>query len=150
MKYLIIVLLTCYFSATHVFAAEKNDCSELKKFSIQYTWCKSKNAGNTIKSKISKLGKDKTTIKQEQQIKGGLFFMRIIIIILTVVFFSINVVNSEEEENCKDYKISLKALKCNIDNASANTKRRMTTKDDGSQNFLGKWFNAKSLADVIK
>ena len=48
----------------YVFAAEKNNCSELKKFSMQYTWCKSKNAGNAIKNKISKLGKNKTK-KQE-------------------------------------------------------------------------------------
>ena len=79
--------------------------------------------------------------------------MKKIIIFTIFIFISVinfNVVNSEEEENCKDYKISLKALKCNIDKASANTKKRMTTKDDGSQNFLGKWFNAKSFADVIK
>ena len=49
----------------HSFAAGKNDCSELKKFSIQYTWCKSKNVGNTVKNKINKLGKGKTTKKQE-------------------------------------------------------------------------------------
>ena len=65
MKFLIIFLLTFYFSSMHSFAAGKNDCSELKKFSIQYTWCKSKNVGNTVKNKINKLGKGKTTKKQE-------------------------------------------------------------------------------------
>ena len=76
--------------------------------------------------------------------------MRIIIIIFTVIFFSINGANSEETEDCTDYKISLKALKCNIDRVTSNSKKRMTTKEDGSHNFLGKWFNAKSFADVLK
>ena len=76
--------------------------------------------------------------------------MKIMIVMLTVIFFSINGANSEESENCEEYKISLKALKCNIEKASSNSKKRMTTKDDGSLNFLGKWFNAKSFADVIK
>ena len=76
--------------------------------------------------------------------------MRIIIIIMTAIFFSISAVNSEEKENCEDYKISVKALKCNLDQASSRGKKKMMTKDDGTQSFLGKWFNAKSLADVLK
>ena len=41
--------------------------------------------------------------------------MKIMIVMLTVIFFSINDANSEESENCEEYKISLKALKCNIE-----------------------------------
>ena len=60
MKYIITIFSIFFFSTVEVLAVDKKDCSNLKKFSIQYTWCKSKNLGNAVKSKIGNINKNKT------------------------------------------------------------------------------------------
>jgi len=61
-------------------------------------------------------------------------------------------VNSEENkkklpDDCyAEYKISPTTLGCNIKKGF----RNLYTKEDGSLNALGKFFNAKSLADLTK
>ena len=78
--------------------------------------------------------------------------MKNIIILLTTVLLSATSVNSEENkkklpDDCyAEYKVSPNTLGCNIKKGFAN----LYTKDDGSLNALGKFFNAKSLADVSK
>ena len=82
--------------------------------------------------------------------------MKKILIILTFVFILTNQASSGENdyrgelENCKDYKISPHFLICEMRKAGNNFKRKLTTKKDGSQNVLGRWFNAKSLSDFNK
>ncbi len=79
--------------------------------------------------------------------------MRILIVIFTLIFLSTSNVNSTDNsyrgelENCKDYKISPNAIICGVKKAGGNFKRNITTKKDGSLNFLGKWFGSKSLKD---
>ena len=61
MKLFIILLSLLFLSTNNVFSEEKIDCSHLKKFSIQYTWCKSKNVGKVVKSKLGSLRKNNTS-----------------------------------------------------------------------------------------
>ena len=78
--------------------------------------------------------------------------MKNIIILLTTILLSATSVNSEENkkklpDDCyAEYKVSPNTLGCNIKKGF----RNLYTKEDGSLNALGKFFNAKSLADVIK
>jgi len=61
MKFFIILSALLFLSSNNAFSGEKTDCSDLKKFSIKYTWCKSKNAGKAVKNKLSSLGKNKSS-----------------------------------------------------------------------------------------
>ena len=77
--------------------------------------------------------------------------MKNIIILLTTILFSATSVNSEENKKLPDdcyaeYKVSPNTLGCNIKKGF----KKLYTKEDGSLNVLGKFFNAKSLADVMK
>ena len=77
--------------------------------------------------------------------------MKNIIILLTAILLSTTSVNSEENKKLPDdcyaeYKISPTTLGCQIKKGF----RNLYTKEDGSVNFLGKFFNAKSLADLKK
>ena len=77
--------------------------------------------------------------------------MKNIIIVITAIFLSTTGVNSEENKKLPDdcyaeYKISPTTLGCNIKKGF----RNLYTKEDGSLNVLGKFFNAKSLADLRK
>jgi len=78
--------------------------------------------------------------------------MKNIIILLATILLSATSVNSEENkkklpDDCyAEYKVSPDTLGCNIKKGF----RNLYTKEDGSLNALGKFFNAKSLADVIK
>ena len=44
-------------STNIVSSAEKSKCDEFKKFSIKYTWCKSKKVGKTVKNKLTSIKK---------------------------------------------------------------------------------------------
>ena len=77
--------------------------------------------------------------------------MKNIIILMTAILLSTNVANAEEKKTLADvigtdcidkHKISPAALGCGI--------KKMFKKKDGSPNALGKFFNAKSLADLTK
>jgi hypothetical protein len=75
--------------------------------------------------------------------------MKNIIIVITAIFLSTTGVNSEENKKLPDdcyaeYKISPTTLGCGIKKGF----RNLYTKKDGSLNALGKFFNAKSLADL--
>ena len=77
--------------------------------------------------------------------------MKNIIIVITAIFLSTTGVNSEENKKLPDdcyaeYKISPTTLGCNIKKGF----RNLYTKKDGSLNALGKFFNAKSFADLNK
>ena len=77
--------------------------------------------------------------------------MKNIIIIITAIFLSTTGVNSEENKKLPDdcyaeYKVSPTTFVCNIKKGF----KKLYTKEDGSLNVLGKFFNAKSLADVTK
>ena len=77
--------------------------------------------------------------------------MKNIIILLTTILLSTTSVNSEENKKLPDdcyaeYKISPTTLGCQVKKGF----RNLYTKEDGSLNFLGKFFNAKSLADLNK
>ena len=77
--------------------------------------------------------------------------MKNIIIIITAIFLSTTGVNSEENKKLPDdcyaeYKVSPATLGCGIKKGF----RNLYTKKDGSLNALGKFFNAKSLADLTK
>ena len=77
--------------------------------------------------------------------------MKKTIIIITTILLSTTTVNSEENKKLPDdcyaeHKVSPDTLGCNIKKGF----RNLYTKEDGSLNALGKFFNAKSLADVIK
>ena len=50
MKTLIIFLTIIIFSTTNAYSKEANDCKSLKKFSIQYSLCKTKAAISNDKS----------------------------------------------------------------------------------------------------
>ena len=54
MKTLIIFLTIIIFSTTNAYSKEANDCKSLKKFSIQYSICKTKAALSANDSKSSK------------------------------------------------------------------------------------------------
>ena len=77
--------------------------------------------------------------------------MKKIIILVTSIILSTNIVNAEEKKtlaevigkDCTDkHKISPAALGCGI--------KKLFKKKDGSPNALGKFFNAKTLADLGK
>ena len=75
--------------------------------------------------------------------------MKNIIILLTSILLSATGVNSEENKKLPDdcyaeYKVSPTTLGCGIKKGF----RNLYTKKDGSLNALGKFFNAKSLADL--
>ena len=79
--------------------------------------------------------------------------MKNIIILLTTILLTTTSINSEENnnkvlpDNCyAEYKVSPTTLGCNIKRGF----RNLYTKKDGSLNVLGKFFNAKSLADLTK
>ena len=77
--------------------------------------------------------------------------MKNIIILLTTILLSTTSVNSEENKKLPDdcyaeYKISPTTLGCQIKKGF----RNLYTKEDGSLNALGKFFNAKSLTDLSK
>ena len=77
--------------------------------------------------------------------------MKNIIILLTTILLSTTSVNSEENKKLPDdcyaeYRISPTTLGCQIKKGF----RNLYTKEDGSVNFLGKFFNAKSLTDLKK
>ena len=77
--------------------------------------------------------------------------MKNIIILLTTILLSTTSVNSEENKKLPDdcyaeYRISPTTLGCKIKKGF----RNLNTKEDGSLNFLGKFFNAKSLTDLNK
>ena len=75
--------------------------------------------------------------------------MKNIIIAITAIFLSTTGVNSEENKKLPDdcyaeYKVSPATLGCGIKKGF----RNLYTNNDGSLNALGKFFNAKSLADL--
>ena len=77
--------------------------------------------------------------------------MKKIIILLTAALLYTANVNSEENKKLPDdcyaeYKVSPNTLGCKLKKGFKN----LYTKEDGSLNALGKFFNAKSFADVIK
>ena len=78
--------------------------------------------------------------------------MKNIIILLTTILLSATSVNSEENkkklpDDCyAEYKVSPNTLGCNIKKGF----KKLYTKEDGSLNALGKFFNAKSFTDVLK
>ena len=77
--------------------------------------------------------------------------MKNIIIVITAIFLSTTGVNSEENKKLPDdcyaeYKVSPNTLGCSIKKGF----RNLYTKEDGSLNALGKFFNAKTLADLNK
>ena len=77
--------------------------------------------------------------------------MKNIIILLTTILLSTTGVNSGENKKLPDgcyaeYKVSPNTLGCNIKKGF----RNLYTKEDGSLNVLGKFFNAKSLTDLKK
>ena len=77
--------------------------------------------------------------------------MKNIIILITTILLSTTSVNSEENKKLPDdcyaeYRISPTTLGCQIKKGF----RNLYTKKDGSLNFLGKFFNAKSLTDLSK
>ena len=77
--------------------------------------------------------------------------MKNIIILLTTILLSATSVNSEENKKLPDdcyaeYKVSPNTLGCKLKKGFKN----FYTKEDGSLNALGKFYNAKSLADVTK
>ena len=77
--------------------------------------------------------------------------MKKIILLLTFFFFSIVNLSAEEKKVLPDdcyaeYKVSPNTLGCNIKKGF----KKLYTKEDGSLNALGKFFNAKSFADVMK
>ena len=74
--------------------------------------------------------------------------MKTIIILIITFFFTIQNINAGETTDCREYKISIKALKCNLDRVGGNAKEGLITKKEGTLNFLGKWYKAKSLTDL--
>ena len=77
--------------------------------------------------------------------------MKKIIILVTVTLLTTTNINSEENKKLPDdcyaeYKVSPNTLGCKLKKGFKN----IYTKEDGSLNTLGKFFNAKSLADMNK
>ena len=67
MKTFIIFLTLIIFSTVNSYSKETIDCNSLKKFSIQYSICKTKAAGSSIKNKWSK----KRELKEEAKKKSN-------------------------------------------------------------------------------
>ena len=77
--------------------------------------------------------------------------MKKIVILVTAALISTTNINSEENKKLPDdcyaeYKVSPKTFGCKLKKGF----RNFYTNEDGSLNTLGRFFNAKSLADVIK
>ena len=79
--------------------------------------------------------------------------MKKIVLITFLLLMSNNITYSEEKknkplpDNCFDkYKISPYTLGCGFKKGLI----KITTKKDGSHNFLGKFFNADSGKDLLK
>ena len=77
--------------------------------------------------------------------------MKKIIILVAVTMFATTNINAEENKKLPDdcyaeYKVSPNTLGCKLKKGFKN----LYTKEDGSLNVLGKFFNAKSLADMNK
>ena len=75
--------------------------------------------------------------------------MKKILILISTLIFTINIVNAEEKKTLADtvgtdciqaHKISPKAFGCSI--------KKLFKKKDGTPNFLGKFYNTKTLADL--
>ena len=67
MKSLILFLTLIIFFTTNAYSKEAVDCKNLKKFSIKAAMCKTKNATNAFKDKLSK----KSELKKEAKKKSG-------------------------------------------------------------------------------
>ena len=65
MKFLIIFLSIFFLTNNSAFSNEKTDCSHLKKFSIKYTWCKTKKVGGEAKHKLGNFKKNKSSKEQK-------------------------------------------------------------------------------------
>ena len=77
--------------------------------------------------------------------------MKKIFLLLSFILLITSAANSGEKEelpdNCyAEYKVSPKTFGCNLKKGF----RKMLTKDDGSLNAIGKFYNSKSLADLKK
>ena len=77
--------------------------------------------------------------------------MKKIIILVTVALLTTTNINSEENKKLPDdcyaeYKVSPNTFGCKLKKGFKN----LYTKEDGSLNALGKFFNAKSFADMNK
>jgi len=73
---------------------------------------------------------------------------KIIILVAAALLFTTNI-NSEEDKKLPadcyaEYKVSPNTLGCNIKKGF----NKIYTKEDGSLNAMGKFFNAKSFADL--
>ena len=66
MKTIVIILILIIFSITNAYSKETIDCKSLKKFSIQYSICKTKAALSNDKS-----SKNNTTVKKSIWKKFG-------------------------------------------------------------------------------
>ena len=67
MKSLILFLTLIIFFTTNAYSKETVDCKNLKKFSMKAAMCKTKNATNAFKDKLSK----KSELKKEAKKKSG-------------------------------------------------------------------------------
>ena len=67
MKSLILFFTLIIFFTTNAYSKEAVDCKNLKKFSIKAAMCKTKNATNAFKDKLSK----KRELKKEAKKKSG-------------------------------------------------------------------------------
>ena len=81
------------------------------------------------------------------------YFIKNIFVLLLFISFFITDVNSEENtnkqlpENCYvEYQVSPDAIACGFKKGF----RKIYTKKDGSLNFLGKFFNAKTFTETLK
>ena len=79
----------------------------------------------------------------------------IIVLFAAILLFTTNINSEEQKDTLADlipddcyaeHKISPDTIGCSIKKGF----RNMYTKEDGSLNFLGKFFNAKSLTDLKK
>ena len=70
MKTLIIFLTIIIFSTTNAYSKEANDCKSLKKFSIQYSICKTKTALSNNKSSTKEKTGKKSTWKKFGEAKS--------------------------------------------------------------------------------
>ena len=68
MKTLVIILILIIFSITNTYSKETIDCKSLKKFSIQYSICKTKAA---LSANANKSSKNNTTVKKSIWKKFG-------------------------------------------------------------------------------
>ena len=68
MKTLVIILILIIFSITNAYSKETIDCKSLKKFSIQYSICKTKTA---LSANANKSSKNNTTVKKSIWKKFG-------------------------------------------------------------------------------